>query len=65
MKTTPSGGFECDAELIGGPEDGFKYTMIRRKKPAIGLRRAQDGHFYRLLEFRNGVAIFKYGGRIQ
>lgn len=57
--------FQCDVEIYGGPDDGFAYTMIRRKKPAIGLRRVNGGQFYRLVEFRNGTAIFKYVGRIQ
>ena len=59
MKQTDS-GCEYEAELIGGPDDGFKYTMIRRKKPAIGTRHYSDGKLYRLLAFEDGVAKFHY-----
>jgi hypothetical protein len=60
MKTTESGMFECEAELVGGPDDGFRYTMFRTQQPVIGTKRVSDGKQYRLIEFRNEVAIFKY-----
>lgn len=52
--------FECEAELVGGPDDGFRYTMIRHKQPPIGTKRVSDGKRYRLLRYRNGVAYFHF-----
>ena len=52
--------FECNAELVGGPDDGFCYGMIRRAKPHVGTIRVNDGKRYRLLEFKNGVAMFHF-----
>lgn len=59
-----TGKFEWDAELFGGPDDGFRYTMIRRKKPELGLSRlSSNGERYVLTEWRGELAVYAHKPR--